>query len=133
MTIRAAFRANALPLIGQREEQSGFFIDVNALRRAELQRAPSPEAKLTSSVVTRPDATTTAMSPPSKDDEGLALRTSALEMALTEVTAIASKRASGLAGLRTIMSVAILLAAHEGEGDPARLKQLALDAVTEIY
>ncbi len=129
MSIRAAFRANALPLIGQREKQSGFFIDANALRRAELQRARSPEAKL---IVTRPDATT-ATSPPSNDDEGLALRTSALEMALDEVTAIAGKRESGLAGLRTIMSVAILLAAHEGERDLARLKQLALDAVTEIY
>lgn len=132
MSIRAAFRANALPLIGQREKQSGFFIDANALRLAELQRARSPEAKLTSSVVTRPDATT-ATSPPSNDDEGLALRTSALEMAWAEVTAIAGKRESGLAGLRTIMSVAILLAAHEGERDLARLKQLALDAVTEIY
>ena len=130
MSIRAAFRANALPLIGQREKQSGFFIDANAVRRAELQR--SPEAKLTSSVVTSPDATT-ATSPPSKDDEGLALRTSALEMAWAEVTAIAGKRKSGLAGLRTIMSVAILLSAHEGERDLARLKQLALDAVTEIY
>lgn len=129
MSIRAASRANALPLIGQREKQSGFFIDANALRRAELQRARSPEA---SSVVTRPDATT-ATSPPSSDDEGLALRTSALEMAWAEVTAIAGKRECGLAGLRTIMSVAILLAAHEGERDLARLKQLALDAVTEIY
>jgi len=132
MSIRAAFRANALPLIGQREKQSGFFIDANALRRAELQRTHSPGAKLTSSVVTRPDATT-ATSPPSNDDERLAQRTSALEMAWAEVTAIAGKRESGLAGLRTIMSVAILLAAHEGEQDLARLKQLALDAVTEIY
>lgn len=132
MSIRAAFRANALPRIGQREKQSGFFIDANALRRAELQRARPPETKLTSSVVTRSDATT-ATSPPSDDDKVLALRTSALEMAWAEVTAIAGKRESGLAGLRKIMSVAILLAAHEGERDLARLKQLALDAVTEIY
>ena len=132
MSIRAAFRANALPLIGQREKQSGFFIDANALRRAELQIARSPEAKLTSSVVTRPDATT-ATSPPSNDDERLALRTNALEMAWAAVTTIESKRESGLAVLGRIMSVAILLAAHEGERDLARLKQLALDAVTEIY
>ena len=132
MSIRTAFRANALPLIGQREKQTGVFFDANALRVGEQQRARSPEAKLTASLVTRPDATT-ATSPPSNDDERLALRTNALEMAWAAVTTIESKRDSGLAVLRRIMSVAILLAEHEGERDLDRLKQLALDAVTEIY
>ena len=36
-------------------------------------------------------------------------------------------------GLRTIMSVRIMAAVRDGERDPERLKELALDAIAEVY
>ena len=67
--------------------------------------------------------------PDGYDAETRALVDDALEAAWAEVRGKATDRT----GLRTILSLCILVAVRDGERDLTRLKTLALDEISDLY
>lgn len=67
------------------------------------------------------------------DPEMLALMTEAFNGAWQEAEYALANSTFDPTGLRTMMSVRIMAAVPDGERDPERLKELALDAIAEVY
>ena len=68
-------------------------------------------------------------SPAGYDAETRALMEAALEAAWAEVKG----KTTDSTGLRTILSLSILVAVRDGERDLSRLKTLALDKISDLY
>ena len=64
---------------------------------------------------------------------GLSAMTCALDGAWDEVELSLASNAIDPAGLRTVMAIRIMTAVRDGEHDPERLKELALDAIAKVY
>ena len=73
------------------------------------------------------------LSPDGYDAETRALVDAALEGAWAEVRAVTEGKTIDCTGLRTILSLNILLAVRDGERDLNRLKALALDKISDLY
>ena len=67
------------------------------------------------------------------DAETLDLMTRALDAAWDEVELALASNTFDATGLRTVMAVRIMAAVRDGEHDPERLKELALDAIAKVY
>ena len=67
------------------------------------------------------------------DPETLHLMSGALDAAWDEVELMLASDAVDPKGLRTVMAVRIMAAVRDGEHDPERLKELALDAIAKVY
>jgi hypothetical protein len=62
-----------------------------------------------------------------------ALMDAALEAAWAEFTAVTEGKTIDCSGLRTILSLSIMVAVRDGERDLSRLKRLALDNINGLY
>jgi hypothetical protein len=67
------------------------------------------------------------------DPETLDLMTRALDAAWGEVELALASNSLDSTGLRSVMSIRIMLAVRHGERDPGRLKEMALEAIAQIY
>jgi hypothetical protein len=67
------------------------------------------------------------------DPETLDLMTRALDAAWEEVEVMLATNTVDPTGVRSVMSVRIMVAVREGEREPERLKEMALDAVARVY
>jgi hypothetical protein len=67
------------------------------------------------------------------DPETLALMTNAFETAWKEAGFTLAMRDVDPTAIRTLMAVRILEAVRGGERDPDRLKELALEAIANVY
>ena len=67
------------------------------------------------------------------DPETLDLMTRAFDAAWDEVGLVLASNTIDPTGLRTVMSVRIIVAVRDGERDPERLKEVALDAIAQVY
>jgi hypothetical protein len=62
-----------------------------------------------------------------------ALMDAALEAAWAEFRAVTEGKTIDCTGLRTLLSLSIMVAVRDGERDLSRLKSLALDTVSDLY
>jgi hypothetical protein len=67
------------------------------------------------------------------DPETLHLMSRALDAAWDEVELMLADNTVDPKGLRTVMAVRIMAAVRDGEHDPNRLKELALDPIAKAY
>ena len=67
------------------------------------------------------------------DPETLKLMSRAFDAAWDEVELVLASSTVNSTGLKTVMAVRIMLAVRDGEHEPARLKELALDAIASVY
>jgi hypothetical protein len=67
------------------------------------------------------------------DPETLDLMTGALDAAWDEVELAGVGKVIDPTGLRTVMAVRIMAAVRDGEQEPERLKELALEAIAKAY
>ena len=65
--------------------------------------------------------------------ETLDLMTGALDAAWDEVELVLASSTVDPRGLKTVMALRIMAAVRDGEHDPERLKELALDAIAQVY
>ena len=67
------------------------------------------------------------------DAETLGLMSRAFEAAWEEVGFALANKDADLTALRTMMAARIMAAVREGERDPERLTELALEAIAKAY
>jgi hypothetical protein len=67
------------------------------------------------------------------DAETLGLMTHAFDAAWEEAEYALASNAFDPTALRKLMAVRIMAAVRDGERDPERLKELALDAIAKVY
>ena len=67
------------------------------------------------------------------DPETLGLMTKAFEAAWQEAEYALANSTFDPTGLRRLMALRIMAAVRDGEHDPERLKELALDAIAKAY
>ncbi len=67
------------------------------------------------------------------DPETLNLMSMAFDAAWNEVGFALAVRDAKPTAIRTLMSVRIMTAVRDGERDPDRLKELALEAIAKVY
>ena len=67
------------------------------------------------------------------DAETLGLMTRAFDAAWEEAEYALASNTFDPAGLRRLMAVRIMAAVRDGEHDPKRLKELALDEIARVY
>jgi hypothetical protein len=67
------------------------------------------------------------------DPETLALMTKAFDAAWEEVGFALARGDSDPNAIRSLMAIRIMAAVRDGERDPERLKELALEAIAKAY